>query len=542
MTSRLSPRNSSKSISTPMKQLAGTEAFFSPSLDDIPFEIEGYYNSMVPVASGTWNSSQTETHQQVRYPGSTNPTSTPLKRHLPEDMKSEKKMKMDCSGVVNHSWNISSNDAEEGIGDVAAKVENYLQIYNQYKNVKSERKEETESYLFKSIENDLQLKDDEALEDFERHEGHSLLKERLNALRFDHCYTRNVQYFKCLDEEDYSGSNINMKTVNNEDEDFFELNQNEISEANPVKEEKLLIMKTEVASSPAIEQQSDEAFPVVSETQENIEGKESFEDDFEEEEFTDEIGPLDDDEELLKSDDQVSPFDENCGQPDHTVDGKTPESSPFSDNVVDDLDQMMNLEDEIEELLVEEYDELDSFEKKEIEEQLSEDFTEEFEEESALDVSDILTSFSGFDFESLDSNFLLRESNENFVLSPSNVKKSETCLDPEKLKAEFSFRSESDRSDQLLGSDGNSSSCSDESSSPPPSVQNSPICPKTVESQGPEIGGGQELANRVEVEGLYQEEWEVGHSLHHTRKHGCQDQVWGDGVHEAVGELHHGGS
>ena len=87
----------------------------------------------------------------------------------------------------------------------------------------------------------------------------------------------------------------------------------------------------------------------------------------------------------------------------YSINGKSLESSPSSGNVVDDLKQMKNLQDETEELLAEEYDELDSFEKKEIEEQLSEDITEEFDDESALDVSvDKTTSFSSFDFESLD--------------------------------------------------------------------------------------------------------------------------------------------
>jgi len=443
MTSRLSPRNSSMSISTPKKQLTGTEAFSSQALDDIPFEIEGHYNSMVPAASGTWNLPQTELNHQVRYPDSI-PNSTPVKRHLLEDIKIEKKMRMDS---VNHSQNVLVEENQQCTRDVSVKVENYLQIYKQYKGLESERKSE-------------------ALRDSERNDDQYSLKERLHALRFDHCYTQNVEYFKGLEEEDYSGNKMN-KTVDIENVHFFEISQNETSEADLGKEENLAIVKTEVASSPENEQQSVEAFPVVSETRENIEEKESFDDDFEEEELNDEIGPIDDDEELLKSDDQVSPCDQNSGQLEHSIDGKSPESSPFSDKVVDDLDQMLNLEGETEELLIEEYDEFDSFEKKEIEEQLAEDFTEEFEEESALDVSDILSSFSAFDFESLDTNILHGESNENLVISPSDVK-SESCLNPENLKAEFSFRSESDRSEELLGSDGNSSPCSDGSVSPPP--------------------------------------------------------------------------
>ena len=57
------------------------------------------------------------------------------------------------------------------------------------------------------------------------------------------------------------------------------------------------------------------------------------------------------------------------------------------------------------------------------------------------------------------------------MISPSDFK-TEACLDLEKLTAEFSFRSESDRSEQLLGSDGNSSPSSDGSISPPPDGEN----------------------------------------------------------------------
>jgi len=447
MTSRLSPRNSSKSNSTPRKNIDGTEAFFNEVLDDIPFEIEGHYNSMVPAVAGSWNFSQAVKSHPVSFPGF-NSTSSPLKRHFPEDMKIEKKIKMESSVHVDHSKNASSDEEKTVFGE----VENNLQTVNQFKSLTSSKKQNMNAHLFETVENDLQFTENTALE--------NSVKERLLALRFDHCYSNNVGYFERLDEEDnLEGIKEGKKTIDENGDDYFEANLNETPGAKD-NEGKLLHLKTEDDLSEH-EKISAETFPV-SETQENIEGKESFDDDFEEEEFNDEIGPLDDDE-LLKSD-LSSPFAQDSGQFHLSIDSKQFESSPSSDKVVGDFAQMERFQDETEELLAEEYDELDSLEKKEIEEQLSEDF----DDEDALDVSvDETSSFSSFDFESLHSNFLLEEAHENLVIHPPDIK-TEACLDLENLKAEFSFRSDSERSDQLLGSDGNSSPSSDGSISPPP--------------------------------------------------------------------------
>ena len=49
------------------------------------------------------------------------------------------------------------------------------------------------------------------------------------------------------------------------------------------------------------------------------------------------------------------------------------------------------------------------------------------------------------------------------------------------------------------------------------------------------------FATRVEDEDLYQEEWQDRDPLHLSREYGHEDQIRGDGVHEAVQKLHHAG-
>ena len=119
---------------------------------------------MVPAVVETWNFSQTEKRHPVRFPVSQS-TSSPLKRHLLEDMKSEKKIKKDSSGHVDHSKNVSSEENQEGISDISAKVENYLQIYNQFKSSMSSKNQKMDSYMFETIGNDLQFNDNTALRD-----------------------------------------------------------------------------------------------------------------------------------------------------------------------------------------------------------------------------------------------------------------------------------------------------------------------------------------------------------------------------------------
>ena len=69
--------------------------------------------------------------------------------------------------------------------DTAAKVENYLQIYNQYKN-------ET----CKSLElygDEHRLKDNPTKESYEKSTEQVFMKEKLLAVRFDHCYSNNIR-------------------------------------------------------------------------------------------------------------------------------------------------------------------------------------------------------------------------------------------------------------------------------------------------------------------------------------------------------------
>lgn len=414
---KLSPRKSLKSLVTPQKEPVDLDEFelFNEALDDIPFEIEGHANTM-GLQSRPWQLGPSVVEAQVRNESNTmcfNLSTTPMKRRISMDIKSEKKLKMEVPS------------------DTAAKVEDHLQIYNQYKNATCQSEE-----LYGDKD---KVMGNLGGESFSVSEDQVSINEKLLAVRFDHCYSNNIQYFAGLEEMDDAKSEVNHNNLRT----YLESDELQVSESTI-----------------------------------DLHGFKNTCIEFEEEEFEDEIGPLDD-EELLKSDCRVSPEAEGAlhfgdtgkGKDDIVSEVNDVDKSLFSwnSNFEEDLKEVDNYENDLdtEELLVEEYDELDSLERKEIEKQLSEDFDDEVD----LNVSKSKdASISSFHFEGGDdTNFPLQEFDGNLMISHSSFK-SEEDTGLEEVEAEYSFQSSCVHSDHL-GSDGNSSSCSEVSSSPPAGLE-----------------------------------------------------------------------